>query len=74
MVDTEEMMIDLHPEFISKDGKPAFAVIPYAELVQVQALLEDLEDLQDLRAAKVEAMNQSAVALTAVKEILGLDP
>ncbi len=66
-------MIDLHPEFISKDGKPAFAVIPYEEFIQIQALLEDLEDLQDLRAAKAEAINQPAVSLKAVKEILGLE-
>ncbi len=66
-------MIDLHPEFISKDGKPVFAVIPYEEFVQVQVLLADLEDLQDLRAAKAEVMNQPAVSLTAVQEILGLD-
>ena len=32
-------MISLHPEFLSKDGKLQFAVLPYEEFLQVQATL-----------------------------------
>ncbi len=32
-------MIQLHPEILSKDGKPQFAVLPYEEFLQLQAVL-----------------------------------
>lgn len=32
-------MITMHPEILSKDGKPQFAVLPYEEFLQVQAAL-----------------------------------
>jgi len=32
-------MITLHPEILSKNGKPQFAVIPYEEFLQIQAAL-----------------------------------
>ncbi|WP_242045487.1 MULTISPECIES: type II toxin-antitoxin system Phd/YefM family antitoxin [unclassified Calothrix] len=51
-------MIDLHPEFISKNGQKEFAVLPYEEFLQIQELLEDLEDLRDLREAKKEEKRQ----------------
>lgn len=45
-------MINLHPEFITKDGQPQFAVIPYEEFVNLKELLENLKDLEDLRITK----------------------
>ena len=45
-------MIQLHPEFITKNGKKEFAVIPYEEFEALQALI--IEDLMDLRAVKEE--------------------
>jgi hypothetical protein len=50
----EISMIQLHPEFITKNGKKEFAVIPYEEFEALQALIADREDLMDLRAAKEE--------------------
>lgn len=32
-------MITMHPEFITKDGTPQFAVLPYEEFLQLQAAL-----------------------------------
>ena len=32
-------MIEFHPEILTKDGKPQFAVLPYEEFVQVQEAL-----------------------------------
>ncbi len=32
-------MIELHPEILTKDGKPQFAVLPYEEFVQVPEAL-----------------------------------
>jgi len=46
------LMLELHPEILKKDGEPQFAVLPWHEFVRVQELLEDAQDLLDLRAAK----------------------
>ncbi len=51
-------MIQLNPEFLKKNGKPEFVVLPYEEFLLLQEVLADLEDLQDLRQAKLtEKMN-----------------
>ncbi|WP_341739209.1 MAG: type II toxin-antitoxin system prevent-host-death family antitoxin [Microcoleus sp.] len=65
-------MIQLHPEFITKNGKKEFAVIPYEEFEALQELIADLEDLMDLREAKEEDANQPSVSLAEVKRLLGL--
>jgi hypothetical protein len=65
-------MIQLNPEFLKKNGKPEFAVLPYEEFLRVQELLADLEDLQDLRAAKAAEHNSPTVSLAQAKAILNL--
>ncbi|MCA6605874.1 MAG: type II toxin-antitoxin system Phd/YefM family antitoxin, partial [Pseudanabaena sp. M007S1SP1A06QC] len=42
-------MLNLNPELITKDGKPMFAVIPYEQFLAIKEMLEDFQDLQDLR-------------------------
>jgi PHD/YefM family antitoxin component YafN of YafNO toxin-antitoxin module len=54
-------MVKLHPEFLTKNGKKEFAVLPYEEFIKIQELLEDLEDLKDLRKAKEEEKNQISI-------------
>ena len=39
---------------------------------QLIEMLEDFQDLRDLRAAKQEEYNQPAIALSDVKQMLGL--
>lgn len=63
-------MIKLHPEFISKNGKKEFAVLPYEEFLKLQEILEDLEDLRDLRLAEEEDKDSPDFSLEEVKEIL----
>jgi hypothetical protein len=63
-------MTNLHPEFITKDGQPQFAIIPYKEFVNLKELLENLKDLEDLRIAKQEESNQPTVSLSEVKQLL----
>jgi hypothetical protein len=63
-------MIELHPEFITKNGNKEFAVLPYEEFVKIQDLLEDLQDLQDLRTAKKEEKNSPSIPLSEVKKML----
>ena len=35
-------MIKLHPEILSKDGTPQFAVLPYEEFMQIEEALRQL--------------------------------
>lgn len=65
-------MIQLHPEFLSKNGNKEFAVLPYEEFVKIKELLEYLEDLQDLRTAKKEEKNSPSISLNEVKKMLNL--
>ena len=65
-------MIELHPEILKKDGKNEFVVLPYEEFTALQGLLDDYEDLLDLRAAKKEEHAEPSVPLAEVKKELGL--
>ena len=64
-------MISLHPEFLSKNGKKEFAVLPYEEFVRIEELLADIEDLKDLREAKQSEGQLPTVTLEEVKRRLG---
>ena len=64
-------MISLHPEFLSKNGKKEFAVLPYEEFVRIEELLGILEDLRDLREAKQSEAQLPTVTLEEVKRRLG---
>lgn len=65
-------MIQLNPEFLKKNGKPEFVVLPYEEFLLVQELLADLEDLQDLRQAKMAEKESPVISLAEVKKMLNL--
>jgi len=74
-------MIPLHPEILSKDGEPQFAVLPYGEYLQVKAALARLaeKELQDPRyggcwdnlSAEELARRQGVKPVTDVKELYG---
>lgn len=66
-------MLKLHPEFLTKDGKKQFAVIPYDEFVALQEVLADAADLIDLREAKAEEASASCVTMNEVKSLLNLE-
>ena len=65
-------MIELHPEFLRKNGNPEFAVLPYEEFLLLQELLTELEDLQDLRQAKIDEKDAPTVSLAEAKRMLNL--
>ncbi|HZG53433.1 MAG TPA: hypothetical protein VEZ40_14980 [Pyrinomonadaceae bacterium] len=65
--------ITLHPEILSKNGKKEFVVLPYEEFLALQELLDDVEDLLELRAAKREAEGGQTVSLADAKKELGLN-
>ncbi|MEA5514860.1 type II toxin-antitoxin system Phd/YefM family antitoxin [Nodularia sp. UHCC 0506] len=63
-------MIELHPEFLTKNSEKQFAVLPYEEFLKIKELLEDLEDLRDLRDSKEEQKDSVTVTLADVKKLL----
>jgi hypothetical protein len=63
------IMLQLNPEFLRKNGKPEFVVLPYEEFLLLQKLLDDLDDLQDLRQAKLAEKEEPTVSLTAAKKL-----
>lgn len=65
-------MIPLHPEILKKNGKEEFVVLPYEEYVALQELLEDVEDLLELRKAKQEAKDEPRVSLDDLRRKFGL--
>ena len=65
-------MIELHPEILKKNGKSEFVILPYEEYQALQELLEDYQDLLDLRDAKIKESCEPSVPFTEVKDQLGL--
>ena len=65
-------MFELHPEFLKKDGKNEFVVLPYDEFVTIQELLEDAEDLLSLEQAKREDHGKPGVSLEEMMNRFGL--
>jgi hypothetical protein len=67
-----EDMITLHPSILEREGKKAFAVLPYEEYVKIREELDNYEDLKDLRKAKAEEGNASVSPLSVVREELSI--
>jgi hypothetical protein len=65
-------MIQLTPEFLKKNGKPEFVVLPYEEFLLLEEILADLQDLQDLRQAKADEHHEPTVTLADVKAMLNV--
>jgi len=65
-------MLTLHPNILEKDGKKAFAVLPYEEFENLQEELDQYEDLKDIRAAKSREANAPVESLDSVRNALKL--
>lgn len=63
-------MVTLHPSILERDGKKAFAVLPYEEFVKIEEELDDLEGLKELRVAKAEEANTLTTPLASVRKEL----
>ncbi len=59
--------MSIHPQIIEKDGRKEFVVFPYDEFLQMQAEIEEYEDLRTLRVEKATAREQPSRSL---KDIL----
>jgi PHD/YefM family antitoxin component YafN of YafNO toxin-antitoxin module len=58
--------MSIHPQVIEKDGRKEFVVLPYEEFLQMQAEIEDYEDLKTLRDEKVSAHSEPTRSLDSV--------
>jgi hypothetical protein len=65
-------MIELHPEVLKKNGVNEFVILPYEEFVALQKLLEDAQDLADLREAVREEGDAPSISLEEMKADLGI--
>ena len=65
-------MIELHPQIVTKDGEKQYVLLPYDEFTAIQEALADIEDLNSLRAAKLEEHDAPSVPLEEVIKNLGL--
>lgn len=63
--------MSIHPQVIEKDGRKEFVVLPYEEFLQMQAEIEDYEDLKTLRDEKTSAHSEPTRSLDAVIKDLG---
>ena len=57
---------------LERNGKKAFAVLPYEEFVKIEEELDDLEDIKNLRAIKAEEANAPTASLASVRKELKL--
>lgn len=64
--------IELHPEFLTKNGEKQFAVLSYQEFVALEEWLEDAEDLLDLRAAQKEEGDAPTKSLSELENEFGV--
>ena len=62
----------IHSQIIEKDGKKEFVIIPYEEFVQIQEILENFDDLKELRKEKEASKDQPTTPLEKVSKDLGL--
>lgn len=67
-------MIEFHPEFLKKNGKNEFVVLPYEEFVTIQELLEDAEDMLLLEQPMREDLGKPGVTLGEMMKRFGLTP
>ncbi len=62
----------LHVNYIEKDGKKEFVVIPYKEFNKLQEQLADYEDLRELRKAKAAEGSAPTVSLKETRRQLNI--
>ncbi|MDQ7016292.1 MAG: type II toxin-antitoxin system Phd/YefM family antitoxin [Gammaproteobacteria bacterium] len=62
----------LHPQLIEKEGRNEFVVLPFDEYQALTELVEDYEDLMDLRSAKNAEQGKKPISLQQVISDLDL--
>ena len=65
--------IELHPEFLTANGKKQFAVLPYREFVAIQEWIAETQDLHALRLARNENANEPSYTIEEVRKELEIE-
>lgn len=65
--------MEIHPQYLMRNGKEEFVILPFDEFVAMQDLLADAEDVLDLREAKKQDSDEPSISLFEVKKRLGLE-
>jgi hypothetical protein len=63
-------MVTMHASILKREGREAFAVLPYEEFLRVREELEDYDDLKALRAAKDTERKATTAPLREVRRKL----
>jgi hypothetical protein len=64
--------LELHPEFLKKNGRNQFVVLPYDEFVQLQEQLDDLADIRALDEAREKERHLPGIPLSEVGRRLNM--
>jgi PHD/YefM family antitoxin component YafN of YafNO toxin-antitoxin module len=62
----------LKPQFLTRNGKPEYVVLPYDQFEEMQARLEDAADLIALDRARREDAGKPTISLEEMKRRLGM--
>lgn len=65
--------MNLHPQYIGRNGAEEYVVLPIDEFRAVAEILDDYQDLQDLRSAKEAEAGAVTTSLADVVRELNLD-
>ena len=65
--------MNLHPQYIEKNGMNEYVVLPIEEFRAMAQIIEDYQDLQDLRSAKKAEGDAATKSLADVVKALNLD-
>lgn len=65
-------MIELHPSILEYEGRKAFVVLPYAEYLEIEEQLQELEDIKALRKAKAREADAPTTSLEEMRAQYGL--
>jgi hypothetical protein len=64
--------MNLHPQFIGQNGAEEYAILPIEEFRALTEVLEDYQDIKDLRSAKRAEATQKSTSLSDVISELDL--
>lgn len=64
--------IELHPEFLTKNGRKEFAVLRYEEFVELEEWLQDASDLLEIQDARVELPGEPNLPLEELEKEFGI--
>jgi|GEM_PF-2620268 len=66
-------MVALHPQYIRSGDQDQFVVLPHSEFLAICELLEDVEDIRLIEAARAENNGKPGISLEQLKDELGIE-